>query len=263
MWRAYFLADGFYKNSFLKTQYSRDVAEYNRAHQTAYASYDDLSLTPRLPAGTELERADWERFVRQSLNLLWVRVDATARPAYQQYLEAKYRSLDILNARYGTHYGALAEIPLPDAAPADGLALSDWDGFIQGWKDPDTGKLYAPAADQLRIDNIVFEFQAFMKDARVRPPLKDAHYMAFLDARRELRWEFLKRNYLAVFDYLLIHGRGAWNTVLYCALAVLAALLVNPLAAYALSRFRMPGAYKILLFLLLTMAFPAPAPCGL
>ena len=34
------------------------------------------------------------------------------------------------------------------------------------------------------------------------------------------------------------------------------ALLINPLAAYALSRSKMAGAYKILLFLLCTMAFP-------
>ena len=36
----------------------------------------------------------------------------------------------------------------------------------------------------------------------------------------------------------------------------LLALVVNPLAAYAMSRYRMPSSYKILLFLMLTMAFP-------
>ena len=44
--------------------------------------------------------------------------------------------------------------------------------------------------------------------------------------------------------------------MIYCSLAVLFALLVNPLAAYAMSRYRMPSNYKILLFLMLTMAFP-------
>ncbi|MFA6716985.1 MAG: carbohydrate ABC transporter permease, partial [Victivallaceae bacterium] len=34
------------------------------------------------------------------------------------------------------------------------------------------------------------------------------------------------------------------------------ALIINPLAAYALSRYKPPSAYKILLFLMLTMAFP-------
>jgi multiple sugar transport system permease protein len=34
------------------------------------------------------------------------------------------------------------------------------------------------------------------------------------------------------------------------------ALLVNPLAAYALSRYKLPGQFKVLLFLIATMAFP-------
>jgi len=64
------------------------------------------------------------------------------------------------------------------------------------------------------------------------------------------------RNYRAVLDYIFFHGRGIANTAIYCSLAVLFALLVNPLAAYAMSRYRMPSTYKILLFLMLTMAFP-------
>jgi multiple sugar transport system permease protein len=44
--------------------------------------------------------------------------------------------------------------------------------------------------------------------------------------------------------------------VIYCLLAIGVALLVNPLAAYALSRYNLPSQYKILLFLMATMAFP-------
>ena len=48
-----------------------------------------------------------------------------------------------------------------------------------------------------------------------------------------------------------------FNTLFLVVLSVLASLTVNPLAAYALSRFRLKGTEKILLFLLATMAFPA------
>jgi multiple sugar transport system permease protein len=65
------------------------------------------------------------------------------------------------------------------------------------------------------------------------------------------------RNYKTVAQYMLFHGRGIVNTVIYCTLAVFFALLVNPLAAYALSRYKMSSTYKILLFLMATMAFPA------
>ena len=53
-----------------------------------------------------------------------------------------------------------------------------------------------------------------------------------------------------------MHGRGVVNTIIYCSLAVLSSLIVNPLAAYAMSRYKLPSTYKILLFCMATMAFP-------
>jgi multiple sugar transport system permease protein len=73
----------------------------------------------------------------------------------------------------------------------------------------------------------------------------------------EVQWEFVWRNYAIVLDYVLRHGHALWNTVIYCVLAIVTALIVNPLAAYALSRYQLPSQYKILFFLMATMAFPA------
>jgi multiple sugar transport system permease protein len=72
-----------------------------------------------------------------------------------------------------------------------------------------------------------------------------------------LRTEMSLRNYRYVLTYMLINGRALWNTAIFCALAILVQLTVNPLAAYALSRYPMPATAKILVFLLATMAFPA------
>jgi len=71
-----------------------------------------------------------------------------------------------------------------------------------------------------------------------------------------LRREFTVRNYLDVIGFILTHGNGVRNTLIYCLLAVLTAIIVNPLAAYALSRFNLPCAWQILLFCMATMAFP-------
>ena len=57
-----------------------------------------------------------------------------------------------------------------------------------------------------------------------------------------------------VLEYIL-HGSGIENTLIYCLAAIALALLVN-LAAYALSRYKLPGQFKVLLFLIATMAFP-------
>lgn len=73
----------------------------------------------------------------------------------------------------------------------------------------------------------------------------------------EVRREFTFRNYAFVLDYILTNGRVLLNTLLFCCLAILTQLTVNPLAAYALSRYPMPATGRILLFLLATMAFPS------
>lgn len=72
-----------------------------------------------------------------------------------------------------------------------------------------------------------------------------------------LKIEFSTRNYLYVLDYIFLHGKSLWNTVIFCFLAVALQLIVNTFAAYALSRYPIKASGKILLFLLATMAFPA------
>lgn len=86
----------------------------------------------------------------------------------------------------------------------------------------------------------------------------DRYERDFINTNRSARSrEFATRNYAYVLDYVALHGRALWNTAIFCLLAILAQLTVNPLAAYALSRFPIRASGKILLFLLATMAFPA------
>ena len=92
---------------------------------------------------------------------------------------------------------------------------------------------------------------------RIRDGLRKALAVQFVEHGRR---DFLLgafANYRLVAQYLFVRGRAFVNTVLLVVLSVLASLLVNPLAAYALSRFRVSGTEKIILFLLATMAVPA------
>jgi len=73
------------------------------------------------------------------------------------------------------------------------------------------------------------------------------------EIKRELSW----RNYGYVLDYILLNGNALVNTLIFCLLAILVQLTVNPIAAYALSRYPIKQSGKILIFLLATMAFPA------
>jgi len=275
--RYYFSPEGFFKKQVLKTEYSTDIAKYNERHGTAYSSYRDVHLARQYPArAPDSERADWEKFVRNTLALPWIRVAPEALAEFHEFLKVKHQTIATLNKHYGTTYASFAAVPLFDESPASGMKRSDWEAFIAGWKDPVSGRLVAVSPEHLRIRSVEFQFQDWLlarhggtvedvntalgtnypSRAAILLPQEDLHHAYFLDHVRDLRWEFVTRNYRTVIEYLLFHGRGILNTVVYCTLAILSALLINPLAAYAMSRYKMPSSYKILLFLMCTMAFP-------
>lgn len=276
--RYYFSVEGFFRNGFLKNRYTRDVQAYNASHGTAYASWAEIRLDERYPAGgarTALEREDWETFVRMIVNLQWLRVDEEARDAYHAFLLAKYKGVEGLSRTYGRAIARIGDVALPVAGTSRGIEFSDWDAFVQGWRDPDSGAWHKLPLEHVAIDSMEGHFRAWLRDRfgdlaglnaaagtdftswrDVPAPQQALHARAFQAHRGEIRREFATRNFVTVWDYIVVRGRGVVNTAVYCLLAVLAALIVNPLAAYALSRYRPPSAYKVLLFLMMTMAFP-------
>lgn len=285
-WRYYFSVEGFYKKLYLKSLYTPDIVAYNKEHGTKYLSWAEVRL-PRVwgPNQGAQAKADWEDFVRNTLALQWIRADSSALAAYRAYLQARHGKIEILNRHYNTEYSSFDEIPLINEPPLAGLALSDWEGFITGWKDPERGAMHQAPVEALRIYSVEYLFRDYLRVKYktietmnrsatggsqggelgtcyssfddILPPQRELHYRWFAGHKRELKWEFATRNYKTVAQYMLFHGRGMINTVIYCSLAVIIALLVNPLAAYALSRYKMPATYKLLLFLMATMAFPA------
>lgn len=88
-------------------------------------------------------------------------------------------------------------------------------------------------------------------------PLAQAFAVTYANCCKSLLWQDMTANYRTVCDVLFLRGQAWWNTIVLVVLTILATLTVNPLAAYALSRFRLRYTEGILLFLLATMAFPA------
>lgn len=274
--RCYFSPEGFYKAAFLFSQYSKNIDAYNKTHGTSFASWTEVKLSRSYPdSASRLERSDWESFTRYILNLYWLRAAPEAAPLYRAYLQDKYETIEALNKNYISSYKSFNEVPLVEAPPENGIALSDWDSFVQGWKSPDTGKLHMLPGRMMRVHSIEFLFRDYLAEKYKTvaaanaalgttfsnwmdafPPQKEFNYEVFKNRTGPLKWEYVKRNYITVSDYIILHGRGLMNTVIYCALSILIALIVNPLAAYALSRYNPPSTYKVLLFLMLTMAFP-------
>lgn len=247
-------------------RYDSDIERFNELHGTQFAAFDEVPFPRRVPAAS-LARKDWEAFVRSSLNCRYILVDASARAGFTAFLHHRYDDIRNLNKNYGSRYGDFSEIPLPDDRTHASPALTDYAMFLQ-----DEERLPAEA---MAIDSPEFRWRDYLLvrhgtldgicsahgidypslDAIRMPQLEaDADYV--MKNSRTLRWHFALRNYRTVIEYLMLYGRGILNTAIYCLLAVMAALLVNPIAAYALSRYALPSQYKILLFMMATMTFP-------
>ena len=171
-------------------------------------------------------------------------VAPSAQASYQTFLRQRYKNdIGDYDGKYGAKAASFAEIALPDpdALPAAGPPLLDWLDFLQ----------VAPL-NALSVDTAETRW-----GGPVGPAARLADWAYVRSHAGALRWDFVGRNYRLVTQFMLLHGRAVSNTFLYCALLILATLIVNPLCAYALSRYNLSYGNSVLLFLLATLAFPA------
>jgi multiple sugar transport system permease protein len=182
------------------------------------------------------------------------------------------------NQAVGTAYSSYAEVPFPATLPAVGG--EPWSRFVREILNPGMveltpeGEAAWQASGRNRVDfvrslarpehlKVTSVDQAFadwaakrgVEDARI--PQRVADWRDFQAAKGFWRWQFAVQNYLYVLDEVMIQGNGVRNTAILVVLTVLGALTINPMAAYALSRFRLRQTYQVLLFFLATIAFPA------
>lgn len=248
--------DANFWRGYLMPRYTH-LAGYNRAHGTQHESERDIWLTRRAPADG-LARKDWEEYVRNELPLTYIRLDAALADNFRRFLaEQRHADIATLNKLYKTDYRSFAEVPFSPTAPPLLAQQVDWEQFI---KDAE----YAPL-DYLEVFGPRQAFEEFVAAKRGVPldtvaplamPIAAADWHDMKTHSGALRWEFTTRNYKHVMDFIARHGRGILNTIIYCVLAIGTSLVVNPLAAYALSRYKPPSTYTILLFCMATMAFP-------
>ncbi len=256
--------DGLYQDALKVRLGSFKAAKKSLALGDHVQKLSDIHLTPRVPSGPEA--AAWEDFVRKDCPRGFLRMDVSAAPAYRAFIRAKYGNLALYNKAYASKVQTWDDVPFAQSAPNRGVALVDWVevlGTVVPIRNvevvgPDLAfraalqrKYHTAAAMNRALGTSFVSFQA------VAPPYQDSDWLELKENRGAIRHEFIVRNYREVLEYIFIHGRALLNTAILCLGIVLATLTVNPLCAYALSRFNLRGTYKILLFLLATMAFPA------
>ncbi len=243
-------ADPLYQRWLQEEAYA-SLPALNHAWGTKYTNYGAITLSSQNTSGNAAQRKDWDTFVRAQLPFRDVRVAPAALPAYRRFLTGRYgANIAQYNAKYQASLASFDQISLPgpDMLPASGPPLLDWLDFL---------KSSAPTAS-LSVDTP----ETRWRHAHISPlSLAQAVYVADWTYARthqaELRQSFLTRNYSLVLQYIVLHGRAIFTTVVYCVLSILTALIVNPLCAYALSRYNLSYGNAVLLFLLTTMAFPA------
>lgn len=252
-----FLKDGVYNNS---------ISALNASWGTAYKDFREIHLAARLPDQPG-QRVDWERFVRENLPFRYMRIGPGALPVYRAFLRERYNgSIQSLNVRHETRYASFDEIRLPAKMPTGGAALVDWMDFIA--KRVPADQITAANTENLYREHLRTTFgpvsrvnslfgTVYQSLDEVTPPVYLADWSHVCSNVGSIRGDFITRNYSTVINYILLHGRAVFNTAVFVIAVILTHLIVNPMCAYALSRYNLAYAYKVLLFLLATMAFPA------
>lgn len=256
---------GTFQEYFLYPRYGT-VENYNANVTVPLASFSDFRLPREVPGEDQpLMRKEWLEFLLEDLNASFIVLQGIDVADYQAYLRDAYRgNIEELNQVWESQFTDFSEITLPAGEFLHGGSRQDYLEFLRltppehyrlvgpefSWRD----WLYAKYGD---IDALNAAHGSNYADfQQVWMPFADLEMTYTGEHSGSLRWTFAMRNYINVIDAIFVEGRAFMNTVIFCALSVIFALLVNPLAAYALSRFQLPGTYKILLLMMAVMAFP-------
>ncbi|MCL5103189.1 MAG: carbohydrate ABC transporter permease [Armatimonadetes bacterium] len=197
---------------------------------------------PKGPAGDV-----WAEFVKQRLNIAFIRFDVEGLTLLRKHLSGMYGgSIREMNRVNGTQYTSFDEINADFDELRNTAFFALCNEFVMN----------ACPAKHLRVDTPCTRYRRYMASATATMPCVEYDYRVFRDTKKSFLFEIITRNYRNVVNYLVVYGRAIFNTVVLISLSILAALLVNPIAAYALSRFKLKSTYTILMFFLATMAFP-------
>ena len=248
-----------------------DIDIYNKLAGT---SYQTLRETPfPLPSGFDSGiNQIWRTFQmeRYPLRLITISPNEDITRQFQQFLKTTIKHQRIANELLGTDYSTWDEFTItatPELATDEYLRnrLSVWKNFVKTLSPEEKTFSSAESAFQsfllekygsLAAVNSAYSWKLkYIEEAF--PPFMSAYTVTFINNESSLAFVPMLDNYRTVIDFLIFNGNALGVTLILILMTLAFTLTVNPLAAYALSRFNIRGQDKILLFLLATMAFPA------
>jgi len=245
-----------------------DHEVYNRLAGTNYKS---LRKTPfPIPADyDEGIQKIWRHFVitRYPWRLTSIKVTDELQKRYEAFIEKRFKTVAYLNKLVDANKGKWSDFKLT-ATPPKGIENADvrsvWADFLKG----------LPAEEHV-LNSSEIAFQKFLMDkygdietinktygwelTRIEeafPPIDIAYAITFRENQAAFTFKPILANYKTISHFLLNNSNAIFVTFVLVSLTVLSSLTVNPVAAYALSRFNLRGQDKIILFMIATMAFP-------
>ena len=245
--------------------YNGDINLLNEKNETSYSSFYDIIFSNiKLDDPLALH---WENFVRNELNTQFIYLSEEGNVAFNKFLKFKFSDIADLNSKLDTDFANFGDIIILNPTPFESKLTEEFANFI---KIPDlclTSFLRVNSVETLWKNFLINKYQSinnlndvangtFGSFSDVSMPLKSMDFKYVIENKNKLRWNYITHNYKMVIEYLTLFGDGFKNTILYCFFAILTSLLVNPIAAYALSRYQLPSQFKILLFFIATMTFP-------
>ena len=266
-WMRYYVSpDGHFVNNLLIPAFSGNLDKLNTQFQANYQSWQDIRLSSNCPDKNDPLYSYWLHYARDIINVHHLSLKKEAESDYQQMLKEKYALIETLNKTWNSQYKSFQEVKIPEKMPDTGAMVEDLTFFIQNIAKP----------EHIIISSIANDFRNWLKNKyqdihtlnqsyqqnyqsfyQIAFPVTELDYAHFKLRKSAIRKEFLWRNYAMALDQMLADAKSLRNTGIYVFLSILMAITVNPLAAYALSRFKPKFSYQLILLFMLTMAFPA------
>jgi ABC-type glycerol-3-phosphate transport system permease component len=239
-----------------------DIDDINKKYGTSFKSFGEITFAVTAPKNGL--RSEWVKFFRKRLPFKYCRLRANAN-AYQLFVKRTVESINKYNLRTGKNIKSFTEIIPSETQPDNLYQRILWREYLT--KHADAEELFAATVDNKFREVLRNKYRSiaklnselgtsFSEFKQITAPLAAADAAEFYSEKSRWKFYFLFNNYIVVWRYIAINGRALWNTLVLCVCTIIAQLTVNPMCAYALSRFKSKHTYKILMLFVATMAFP-------
>lgn len=257
---------------YLSNTYKADIEKLNKVLGSSYESFYDADFSSA-PPENEKAREEWKEFVHTVYPMRYARIPGDLTEEFKQFI----LSLDEFNGE-SAQFNKVArqslgveeerdffnEIQWKETIPATDLMARLWTRFTDSLPPGEVEyfHLHGDYREFLEgkyssLDEVNVAYGAsFQSVNEIVPPYKAADMLHFEENKGWLKNYFLFGNYYKVLSYIFTNGFALKNTIILVVFWVLGTLTVQPMAAYALSRFNLSYSNKILIFLIATMSFP-------